>query len=87
MALQRRKLKVAVGLPEAATLVEELRNFEVRITQAANAVYNARVGAHDDLVLAAALALWGATHQVDNAVQMNYRGTRDVQPYGARRTY
>jgi hypothetical protein len=59
-ALQRRKLRVAAGLPEAATLTEELRNFEVRITASANAVYSHRDGEHDDLLLAAALALWGA---------------------------
>lgn len=62
-ALQRRKLRVAAGLPEAATLTEELRNFEVRITASANAVYSHREGEHDDLVLATALALWGATHR------------------------
>jgi len=94
LALQSRKVKVAETLLEAATLVAELRNFQVTYTEAANAIYNARVGAHDDLVLAAALALWGATNKVDNAVQMNYRGTRVIAPYGtgvraygARRTY
>lgn len=60
VALQRHKLKVAASLPEAATLTSELRTFEVKITESANATYSHRDGAHDDLVLATALALWGA---------------------------
>jgi hypothetical protein len=60
VALQRGKLKVATALPDAATLVQELRDFEVRITAAANAQFSHRDGAHDDLVLAVALALWGS---------------------------
>jgi len=56
---------VAVGVemarepPEAEVLVNELLNFEVKITAAANDVYGAwREGTHDDLVLAVALACW-----------------------------
>jgi len=73
MALQRRKLHVAEQLAEAATLTAELRNFEVRLTQAAHAVYNAREGQHDDLVLAVALALWGARQRPSVSWQFNYR--------------
>jgi len=62
VALQRHKLKVAASLPEAATLTNELRTFEVKITESAHATYAHRDGAHDDLVLATALALWGAAH-------------------------
>jgi hypothetical protein len=86
MALQRQKLKVAASLPEAATLVEELRNFEVRLTQAANATFNAREGQHDDLVLAVALPLWGARALRPNYVMVsNYRsgtGRADIPQYG-----
>ena len=60
VALQRGKLKVAAGLPEAATLTAELRTFEARITEAAHMQFSHREGAHDDLVLAVALGLWGA---------------------------
>ena len=60
MALQTGRLKVAAGLPEAATLSAELRTFEAKITAAANTVYEHREGAHDDLVLAVALGVWGA---------------------------
>lgn len=59
VALQTDKLKIARSLPEADTLVSELQSFEVKITEAANDVYGAwREGAHDDLVLALALALY-----------------------------
>ncbi len=59
VALQTDKLKIAADLPEAATLVRELEGFQVKITEAANDTYGAwREGAHDDLVLAVALALY-----------------------------
>ena len=59
VALQTDKLKVASALPEAQTLVRELQNFQVKITDAANDTYGAwREGTHDDLVLAVALALY-----------------------------
>jgi len=57
--LQTERLKVAEGLPEAATLVREMLAFEVKITDTAHDMYGAwREGAHDDLVLAVALACW-----------------------------
>lgn len=57
--LQQQRLKVADALPEADLLVKELLGFQVKITDAANDVYGAwREGAHDDLVLALALAAW-----------------------------
>ena len=63
--LQSERLKVAQALPEAATLVRELLGFQVKITAAANDVYGTwREGAHDDLVLATALACWVAERGV-----------------------
>src|SRR5262245_56965307 len=57
--LQNQRLKIAESLPEAATLVRELSTFQVKITLAANESFGAwREGAHDDLVLATALATW-----------------------------
>jgi hypothetical protein len=57
--LQNRRLHVAGGLPDAPVLVRELENFRVRITAAANETFEAwRENAHDDLVLAVALAAW-----------------------------
>jgi len=76
MALQRQKLKVAAGLPEAETLTGELRTFEVKITQSANATYSHRDGAHDDLVLATALALWGAQQRPAYSTVWDYRNKR-----------
>ena len=59
VALQTDQLKVASALPEAQTLVRELQNFQVKITDAANDTYGAwREGTHDDLVLAVAMALY-----------------------------
>jgi hypothetical protein len=41
---------------------EELKDFQRKVSDAGRATYNARVGAHDDLVLAVAIALWFATN-------------------------
>jgi hypothetical protein len=61
--LQSRRLQVAPTLPEAATLVQELTTFQVKITPAANETFGAwREGAHDDLVLAVAVAAWEGEH-------------------------
>ncbi len=52
-------LKIAASLDHARLLLQELVNFQAKITDAANVVTGAwREGAHDDLVLALALALW-----------------------------
>jgi hypothetical protein len=40
-------------------LARELQDFRARFTEAGNATFNAREGAHDDLVLALALAVFG----------------------------
>ncbi len=56
--LQTGRLRFAEALEETALLTSELQNFQVRTTAAANEVFNAREGQHDDLVLALALALW-----------------------------
>jgi hypothetical protein len=57
--LQSRRLWFAAGLLEVETLTRELLNFRMKITAAANATFEAwREQAHDDLVLALALALW-----------------------------
>jgi hypothetical protein len=59
--LQKRLLRIARTIPEAETLTKELQNFKVRITPAANEVFDTwREGEHDDLVLALAIAVWWA---------------------------
>jgi hypothetical protein len=60
--LQSRRLKIAASLPEAHVLVKELENFRIKITAAANEVFGAREGQHDDLVLAAGCAAWLGEH-------------------------
>jgi len=78
-----KRAAVARLLAEVATLTAELRSFEVRLTQAANAVYNAREGQHDDLVLATALPLWGARALRPNYLHVSsYLGQGDIRPYG-----
>lgn len=51
-------LKIAKSLPEAVALAAELQDFRASISEAGYASFGARVGRHDDLVLALALACW-----------------------------
>lgn len=66
VALQTRRLRVAGGLPEAATLVAELKNFRVTVSLSGHDGYGAgadwREGNHDDIVLAVAMAVWHGEH-------------------------
>jgi hypothetical protein len=56
---QSRRLRIARELALADVLIQELNNFRVKITTAANEVFEAwRERDHDDLVLALALACW-----------------------------
>jgi len=63
VALQTGRLKIAKDLPEVDALIRELQNFEVEISQTGFDSYNARTGAHDDLVLALAMPLWFASRR------------------------
>ena len=60
--LQSGRLKIAGGLELAEVFKQELLNFRVKINlKTSHDSYEAwREGDHDDLVLAAALAAWGA---------------------------
>jgi hypothetical protein len=62
VALEQGRLKFAKGLPELPTLVEELRNFRLKIDPrtAHDSYSHWRENQHDDLVLAVALAVWAA---------------------------
>ena len=57
-ALHAGELKLSPGLAELRALRQELAEFRMRHTAAGGAVFGAREGRHDDLVLALALALW-----------------------------
>ncbi len=56
--LQGRRLRVSDRLPEAATLLSELTTFRAAVATSAEAQPEWRVGIHDDLVFAVALAAW-----------------------------
>jgi hypothetical protein len=58
--LHEGRLKIHRDLAEAATLVRELQDFRVQFTDSGSMTFNARSGAHDDLVLALAIAAWRA---------------------------
>lgn len=70
-ALHSGELKIAAKLPEAAAFTRELQEFRVSWTTAGHAQFGARQGAHDDLVLAAALAVYGATRKGSEATVTN----------------
>jgi len=57
---QGKRLRIAKGLPEYKTLRKEIPAFEVKVTKAAHEIYDTRESAHDDLLLALALANWFA---------------------------
>jgi hypothetical protein len=57
------ELRFAAELGEAHTLAEELKDFRRHVGAAGRATYQARVGRHDDLVLAVAISLWWATER------------------------
>ena len=57
--MQAKHLKFRPGDPLSATLEAELRSFDLKLTKAGNATFEARTeGDHDDLVIAVGLALW-----------------------------
>jgi hypothetical protein len=59
--LQTKRLKISSLLPEAQVLLEEMTNFQVKISQTGHDSYGAwREGTHDDLLLSVALACWAA---------------------------
>jgi hypothetical protein len=58
--LSSERLLIAKSLPHAGTLKKELRDFRVKISKAANEIYEAREGAHDDLLLSLGVGLFVA---------------------------
>lgn len=62
--LHSKLLLIEPALSDAATLARELQDFRVTFTDAGNATFNAREGAHDDLILATGLAVFGAARGV-----------------------
>jgi len=60
IALDSGDLAIASELPETAALLDELAHFRVHISASGHDSYSAPSGAHDDLIIAASLALWRA---------------------------
>jgi hypothetical protein len=52
------ELRFAAELLEAGAMKEELKDFKRKVSAAGRFQYEARVGRHDDLVLAVAIGLW-----------------------------
>lgn len=74
IALQKREIHIADGMPLTSVLLSEMLNFKMKITAAANDTYEAwRSGQHDDLVLAVALAVWRARRKSGH-----YRGPNSL---------
>jgi len=57
------RLQIQKDLPEAPVLKVELEDFRASVTDSGRWTFGARSGAHDDLVLALALALWRASRR------------------------
>lgn len=52
------ELRFAAELLEAGAMQDELKDFRRKVSTAGRYAYEARVGKHDDLVLAVAIGLW-----------------------------
>jgi hypothetical protein len=63
--LQTDELQIVSGLRSAEVLVKELREMRVKVSPGGHESFEAwRSGAHDDLVLATALACWRSKWRV-----------------------
>jgi hypothetical protein len=56
--LQTGRLRIAKGLPLAETLRKELLDFRKKVSATGHESFNAREGAHDDVLLAVSIACW-----------------------------
>lgn len=63
LALQTGRLKVAAGIPALPQFISEMEGFTAKISSTGAVATEAfSQGVHDDLVIAAALGLWGWEH-------------------------
>lgn len=71
-----KRLEIARGMPYSDAITSELLTFGTKLTDSANDIYSAREGAHDDLVLSLAMALWAgealANRKQGRAIQWTY---------------
>jgi len=78
------RLKVAPGLKLAPVIRHEMSAFRAKVSLTGHHAYEAGGGAHDDLVLALALALWGADESSPEALEnlsLLNRGLRTGNTY------
>jgi hypothetical protein len=81
------ELRFAAELTESGAMADELKDFRRKVNAAGRATWEARVGKHDDLVLAVAIALWqfvGKTNAPIAAVGL-YNGTVASHPLNGSR--
>lgn len=72
-ALHAGELAIEHTLPDAAVLARELADYRLNFTAAGNAQFNARSGAHDDLLIATGLALYGCqVSQTPTAIPIGF---------------
>lgn len=57
------ELRIAPALAESEVLRDELRDFARKVSESGRVTYDARSGAHDDLILSIAIALFVATNR------------------------
>jgi hypothetical protein len=63
--LSTKELRISDKLAEAPALIEELENYQAKISSATGYTsFNAREGKHDDLVLALGIALFSAVNRI-----------------------
>ena len=60
-ALHSGELRIARALPEAAAFCKETSGIQGELVESGHLSLNARQGCHDDMIIACALATWGAT--------------------------
>jgi hypothetical protein len=86
--LQRREFQIAGGLPHGPTLVQEMRDMQVKVTPSGNEQCAAwREGTHDELVFAVSLACWGLGKIYKHPLQRNDRWRTNGQQEEAERLF
>jgi hypothetical protein len=74
VSLQTGQLRIARKLRDAGALVDELMRMRATFSEAGHERFGASAGAHDDLVVAVALAVWRARRNESKSIW----GTRDL---------
>lgn len=80
--LHKGTLRFAAALSEAGAMKDELLDFRRKLSDAGRATYAARTGAHDDLVLAVAIACWWISRPQSQGGGVGIYGTVLMQAEG-----